>query len=78
MKDTPPAESHPPAGSNQFYSGLLVSLGELNKILPKSENEKLNQEIANYLSSAAENSNSADSLITAIRLKLYALLALSH
>ena len=78
MKDNPPAENHPPAGSNQFYSGLLVSLGELNKILPKNEYEKLQQEIANYLSPTAENANSAESLIAAIRLKLYALLALSR
>lgn len=78
MKDNPPAENHPPAGSSQFYSGLLVSLGELNKILPKDEYQKLNQEITNYLSSTAGNTYSADSLITAIRLKLYALLALSR
>ena len=78
MKDNPPAENHPPAGSNQFYSGLLVSLGELNKILPKNEYEKLQQEIANYLSPTAENTNSAEFLISAIRLKLYALLALSR
>ncbi|HNX93029.1 MAG TPA: hypothetical protein PKI17_05840, partial [Syntrophomonas sp.] len=64
--------------NSQFYSALLASLGEMNKLLPKSEYPKLHQEIADYLSSAAENANSAEILITAIRLELYALLALSR
>lgn len=77
MKDNPPAETLSPASNSQFCSAMLASLNEMNKLLPKSEYPKLHQEIANYLSSVEENSNSADSLITAIRFELYALLALS-
>jgi hypothetical protein len=78
MKEHSPAETHAPARDSQFYSALLASLGEMNKLLPKSEYQKLHQEIHDYLSSAAENTNSAEFLITAIRLELYALLALSR
>ncbi|MBP1760555.1 MAG: hypothetical protein H6Q64_97 [Firmicutes bacterium] len=78
MKEHPPTETHAPAGNSQFYSSLLASLGEMNKLLPRSEYPKLHQEITDNLSSAAENANSAEFLITAIRLELYALLALSR
>lgn len=78
MKEHPPAETHAPAGNGQFHSALLASLGEMNKLLPRSEYLKLHQEIADHLSSDAKNAESAEFLITAIRLELYALLALSR
>jgi hypothetical protein len=78
MKKTVPTDTYTPADSNQFNSALLASLGEMNKLLARSEYPKLHQEIADYLSSTAENANSDEALLTAIRLELYALLALSR
>ncbi|NLV20876.1 MAG: hypothetical protein GXY49_02650 [Syntrophomonadaceae bacterium] len=77
MKDNPPAKSHDPISSSEFYSHLFASLGDLNRLLTNSEYLKLQQEIDHHLSAAAENANSADFLLPAIRFKLYALLALT-
>lgn len=78
MENNPSAKSHNPLASNEFYSHLLDSLGDLNILLTDSDYLELQQEINALLLTSEKNSDWEELLLPAIRLKLYALLALTH
>lgn len=77
MKDKYPRLNHDNTSENQFYSNLLDSLGNLNKLLSNNQCPQLHQDITTFLSAVDNNSGQID-LLPAIRFKLYALLALTR
>ena len=61
---------------SQFPPDLSIALDDLKQVLQHSSNQKLKQDLNNYLSATGGNMESLDDLLPDIRYKLYGLLAL--